>query len=335
MAVSVAPLEVEIPSKGDLELCHKSLSGTPALALLHSNADLDCVGSAIALKEAYPGMTLSAPLGVSGAGNRLVAGLGLEAISESLPDEPGEWELIVVVDTSNPSQVSLPEPAGRILVIDHHQPLSGWPEGTLLINDPERTSCAEVVLDLLDYAGIEPTPVGCLGLLAGIVADTAHFRHARPGTLLTFARLLQIHDQSVRQVFELLRSDPHQELSRRVAQLKGAQRLRYYKEGDTLIALARAGAFEAATANALLGLGADVAFVASQKKRKVQLSARCHQRVVELGLNLGLLLNELADLTGLEGGGHPGAAALMGQGDAEALLNLAYRKTKEFLDQRR
>lgn len=329
----MAPLAAESePSPQDYREAHGLLKDHRALILLHSNADLDCVGSALALEEAYPRSILAAPKGVSGAGKRLVEGLDHEPLAEELPpdgDEP--WELVVVVDSGNPSQVILPDRVQRILVIDHHQPLSGWPDGTRQLCDPDSSSCAELIFKLLEEAGLSPGLAGCQALMVGIVADTAHFRHADAETFLTFARLLQLHDLPTRQVLELMKPDQHRELSRRVAQLKGAQRLRYFRKGQHLIAVARTGAFEAATATALLAIGADVAFVASQKKRRVQLSARCLPRLVEAGLNLGVLLKELAQETGMEGGGHPGAAALMGEGDAEALLNLASGKARRKL----
>ncbi len=301
------------------------------------------MGSALALKEAYPAAVLAAPMGVSGAGKRLAAGLEFDPVAEHLPadedkdadeDVDATWDLVVVVDSGNPSQVILPEGDGPILVIDHHQPLAGWPEGTRQLCDPNLSSCAELVFKLLEQAGLTPDARSCQALMAGIVADTAHFRHAKAETFVTFSRLLQLHETPTNQVYDLMRPDFHRELSRRVAQLKGAQRLRYFREGQTLIAVTRTGAFEAATANALLAIGADVAFVASQKKRRVQLSARCLPRIAEEGLNLGVLLQELAQETGMEGGGHPAAAALMGNGDAEALLNLAGRKARQMLKDR-
>lgn len=310
------------------------LEGSRALILLHSNADLDCVGSALALKEAYPNSLLAAPMGVSGAGKRLVQGLRYDPLLEELPaDQDRAWDLVVVVDTGNPSQVVIPDNTEQILVIDHHQPLSGWPEGTRQLCDPNASSCAELVFHLLELADLSLSKRCCQALMVGIVADTAHFRHASPETFVTFSRLLQFHHIPTSQVFELMKPDLHREFSRRVAQLKGAQRLRYVRDGQNLIAVARAGAFEAATANALLAIGADVAFVASQKKRRVQLSARCLPRMVEQGINLGVLLKELAQESGLEGGGHPGAAALMGEGDADALLDLATRMVRRQLGQ--
>lgn len=328
----MAPLVAEPENTSDLSAAKvlEYLDQGPALLILHSNADLDCVGSALALKQVYPDSQMTAPMGVSGAGKLLLERLGLEPLSEQWPG-PETYQTVVVLDTGNPSLVELPEKVERLMIIDHHQSLAGWPAETMIHCNAEHTSCAEVVLDLLELKGVELDPLTCQLLMAGLVADTAHFRHATVQTMQNFTRLLELHDQRPGDILDLLRSDFHRDLSRRIAQLKGAQRIKVVREGDHLIATAQSGSFESSTAHALLGLGADVAFVASQKKNFVRLSARARANMVEKGLNLGELLYELGEQTGTEGGGHPGAAALSGDGEAEALLHLSAQATRRSL----
>jgi hypothetical protein len=52
---------------------------------------------------------------------------------------------------------------------------------------------------------------------------------------------------------------------------------------------------------------------------------------VRKGLHLGQLLGGVGEETDSDGGGHGGAAGLVGIGDAEAILNICMQKALEFL----
>ena len=145
------------------------------LLLVHHHGDADSVGCAIALAAAFPGARISATDGLSAAGKVMAERLEVEI--EARP--PASWDgTVVVVDTSNPEHCApLPE-CNSVVVIDHHQTAGEWPAGTLLIHEPEAKSTAEIVTRLIPELGIELTPQMALPLLAGVYADTGHFRHA-------------------------------------------------------------------------------------------------------------------------------------------------------------
>jgi nanoRNase/pAp phosphatase (c-di-AMP/oligoRNAs hydrolase) len=74
---------------------------------------------------------------------------------------------------------------------------------------------------------------------------------------------------------------------------------------------------------ALLDLGADIAFVGSQRGEMFRISARATQAMVRKGVHLGKLLGAVGTETTNGGGGHPGAAGITGTGDVEAILNIS------------
>jgi phosphoesterase RecJ-like protein len=113
------------------------------------------------------------------------------------------------------------------------------------------------------------------------------------------------------------------DISERISQLRGAQRLKYWKVGEYIVASSQGSAFEASVCKALISLGADVAFVGSQRGDNFRVSARATQEMVRVGIHLGRLLGGVGSETSNGGGGHPGAAGITGTGDVEAILNIS------------
>ncbi len=288
------------------------------LLLVHHHGDADSVGCAIALAAAFPSARISATDGLSAAGKVMAERLEVEI--EARP--PASWDgTVVVVDTSNPEHCApLPE-CDSVVVIDHHQTAGEWPAGTLLIHEPEAKSTAEIVTRLIPELGIELTPQMALPLLAGVYADTGHFRHASSDSFAA-AHTLAAAGGEPRQAMILLdRVRPQQQ---RTMFLKAAQRLKFSQEGKWLLATTRTGSFESGTARLMVALGADVALAASgNKKGQVRISSRASSAAIEAGLNLTQLLEALADEQDGSAGGHPGAAGFQAQGDPDALLAMA------------
>jgi hypothetical protein len=139
--------------------------------------------------------------------------------------------------------------------------------------------------------------------------------------MITFAELMQLHgidmDEAMRLVY--MEADP----SEKISQLRGAQRLKYWKIGRRIVAISQGSAFEASVCKALVHLGADIAFVGSQRGETFRISARATSEMVREGVHLGKLLNGVGSETSNGGGGHPGAAGISGVGDVEAMLNIS------------
>lgn len=295
-------------------LLHR-LAGGDVLWVLHVNADPDCVGSAFALREAFGG-SVGAPGGVSKAGQRLARHLGL-AVDEW--PHPDHFATVVAVDTSSRSQLGRLGPlVGAPCLVDHHRygdlvegaPAHAW--------DPARASCCEVVLALLDRAGRTPSPAAAFGLLVGLVADTARFRHADAAALDAARRLIPLSGASLERAYAFLEGEPDDEslpaddLDMRRAVMTALTRAQVTLLGRHVVATSEVGAHDAAAAAALVRAGADLAVVGNEKQGAARMSLRASERLRAEGVHLGELANAVAREVAWSGGGHEGAAGLSG-----------------------
>jgi phosphoesterase RecJ-like protein len=293
-------------------------SGGRTLVLLHGNADPDALSSAFAVSRAFPDVEICAPGGLDRASKVLASRLGIE-VRESDIDVKGQRAL--VLDTSGPDQIPLQLDYANTIVLDHHARNSAWEGVRTYLCDDTKASCAEIVYELLKKAGKEVDREVALALMVGILTDTGNFKYARPGSMITFAELMETHGTHMDEAIDLVSLDV--DLSEKVSQLRGAQRLKYWKVGDRIVAISQGSAFEASVCKSLLHLGADIAFVGSQRDEAFRISARATQDMVRKGVHLGRLLNGVGSETSNGGGGHPGAAGISGVGDVEAMLNIS------------
>jgi nanoRNase/pAp phosphatase (c-di-AMP/oligoRNAs hydrolase) len=295
------------------------------LWLLHVNADPDCVGSAFALREAFGG-DVAAPGGLSKKGAALARAVALPV--EEWP-HPERYGTRVAVDASSRSQLGrVGATIGQPCLVDHHAYGDLLATAPAAAHDPTRSSCCEVTLALLDAAGRAPSPHSARALLAGLVDDSAQFRHGDVRTLRDAARLSEAAGTRVADVLSLLsdEEDGGDDPSQRKATLLAATRARVETIGDALVATSEVGSFDAAAAGALVRAGADLALVASEHRERARLSLRAHPRLLARGVHLGLLANQAARAVGWSGGGHEGAAGLSGAPPAaparDAVLSL-------------
>lgn len=309
-----------------LEDILKELEKGKKCVLLHVNADPDALGSAIALSLAFPDVSIGAVGGLSKNGKYLQKNLGIEVLEE--PDI-SMYDKIVVVDTPSPERLGeFKDRLNNLIVIDHHSKTFDW--GTELIYvDEDKTSCGEIVYQILKLGEKEITHQIGLALLAGILTDTGKFSYANPGTLKTFGEIMEATRVSMEEVLSVFEDEHETDYSKKISRLKGAQRLRYETEEGYIVAVSQVGSFESGVCSALLSLGVDVAFVGSQRDDGFRISARATQVVVKNGLHLGNLLADIGKENGCDGGGHDGAAGLSGVGDVEAMLNICMERTKE------
>jgi len=290
--------------------------GVGLLLLLHQNADLDAVGSAIALKSLYPEAEIGAYQSVSLPARQLLESLG-EGIQIDPPLEGRTF--ILIVDTSNPSQVGLKRPpTSPYGILDHHQETFTWDTPYVYV-DPEASSTAEIVYHYYRLTGKRIGRKEAIALIAGIVGDTAKFRYSSPETMLAVVHILKKSGVSMEEVLNTIEGEEYFNYSKKVAHLKAAQRLRFIAVGDQIVAVSRVSSFESTAARVLLVAGADVAVVGNGGKQKktgeVRISSRAKPHIVNMGINLGEIMAELAPRYGLEGGGHPPAAGMNGRTD--------------------
>ncbi len=295
------------------------------LVLLHGNADPDALGCAYAIFSTFPDVTVIAPGGMDRISKVISDKLDFHTADKADSDE---FDTVLVLDTSSPDQLLPMVPPEGSIVIDHHARSDKW-HGMDYYCDDSKRSCAEIVYELIKLSKRPLQREAGLALLAGMLTDSGHFKYSNPGLLKTFAEIMESKRIEIDEVFTL--TDLDQDISERISQLKGAQRLKFERLGDRLVVTSNGSAFESSVCRSLLMLGADIAFVGSQRGGEFRISARARPDVVRMGLHLGKLLEDVGTETSNDGGGHGGAAGLVGSGDVEAILNICMSRALDFL----
>jgi bifunctional oligoribonuclease and PAP phosphatase NrnA len=300
------------------------------LILLHGNADPDALGCAYAIARSFPEAEICAPGGMDKIAKVIAAKLNVKVLDRS---DMTKYDQIVVVDTSSPDQLgefaSVPP---ETIIIDHHARSDRWGTRTYYCDDT-RKSCAEIIYQILKVAGIKVERDVGLALLAGMLTDSGHFRYSNGALLRAFADLMEDAGVEIDEVTSMTDLEP--DISERISQLKGAQRIRFDRIGDRIVAISVGSAYESSVCKGMLSIGADVAFVGSQRDEHFRLSARARPEMVRMGLHLGRLLEDVGTETSNDGGGHGGAAGLVGVGDVEAILNICMQRTMDFLREKK
>lgn len=309
-------------------IVQKLMSGKKVV-LLHGNGDPDALGSAYALYRAFPDITVAALGGLDRLAKVMSANLEFE-VQGSV--DLGLYDTVVVVDSSSMEQVCIDLTGRDIVAIDHHAPCGDW-DGALFYCDETRRSCAEMVFDILRAAGTVIDRRIALALAVGMLTDSGHFRFADAAMMRAFSEVMEASGINMDEVMDLTDLEP--DVSERISQLKGAQRMRFDRLGDSIVAISLGSAHESSVCKALLNIGADVAFVGSQRDERFRVSARARQDIVRKGMHLGKLLDEVGGETSSNGGGHAGAAGLTGVGDVEAVLNMCMARSMAFFRERR
>ena len=301
-----------------------ALRGGKKAVLVHGNADMDAVGSAYAIARTFGDCTVVAPGGLDRVSRMVAEKIGIE-FTEDCDLSP--YEKIVVVDTSSNEQLApLTEIPKDAIVIDHHIPNGKW-DGYRFLCDDTKTACTQVVLRLIRESGAELDRDTGLALLSGMITDSGHFQFANAEMLSDFSQVMEECGIDMDEAFNFTRMPMN--MSERIAMMKCAERSRFDRVGDMIVAVSYGGSFEASGCRALLQAGADVVYVASQRDDAYRISARATQDMVRRGVNLGQIFKELGHEVTADGGGHGGAAGISGIGDCEAILHICMQKTMD------
>lgn len=294
------------------------------LLLIHHHADVDAVASAIALQTVFKDAVICAPDRVSSHGQKIAEFNEAEILMNS----PEEWGgTVVVLDSPNPEHCSPVPKTKHMIVIDHHTKIEGWDEGTEIIHQPNKTSTAEIIIQIINELGLKINKKCANVLLAAIYTDTGQFRHANNETFSS-ASILCENGAEPQEVITLL--DSERPIIQKVAFLKAAQNMKWIQHGKWIIATSTVGSFESGSARHMIVLGADVAIVgSSQKNGEMRLSTRASNQIVSKGFNLTQILEKICEINQGSSGGHPGAAGYNGAGDTEAIIEIAKQETIE------
>jgi bifunctional oligoribonuclease and PAP phosphatase NrnA len=314
----------ERPLGSQLLVISEKLSKGKKAVFLHGNADPDALGSAYAIYRSYPDVTVVAVGGIDRVAKVMAMKLDLEVQNMVNLDD---FDYLMAVDSSSMDQIGIDVSGRDIVAIDHHSPSGDWDQGLCYI-DEGRRSCAEIVFDLLRVSGAAIDRNIGLALAVGMLTDSGHFRFANATMMRSFAEVMETSGIEMDEVMDL--TDLDTDVSERISQLKGAQRMRFERIGDNIVAISLGSAHESSVCKALLSIGADVSFVGSQRDDRFRISSRARQDMVRKGFHLGVLLDEVGGETSNNGGGHAGAAGLTGVGDVEAVLNICMKRTMDF-----
>ena len=294
------------------ELYNQLLDYNNILYLCHRNADPDALGSAFALKEAIGGT-----IGVIEGCDRVASQIARQLNIEFVTNPSGDYDLVVVVDTSTPAQLNGFK-LESYAVIDHHATTS-LNESAAFYLHRNNGSTAEIVLEVLKIMGAPIMRRTAFALISGIITDTGNFRHATSDSFKAVAELIELSGIEYSEVMDMLSSVP-QDVSMRIAFLKAAQRTMIERIEDWIIVTSQVSSFGGSAASSLISLGADVAFVASKKDDVVKVSARARREAQNAGVNLAKLMEDISVKFEGTGGGHEGAAGMDVLGEAENIL---------------
>lgn len=302
----------------------ETLAQGSKVILVHGNADMDALGSAYALSRAFPRADIYAPNGLDRISRIVTEKMDIPVLESC---DYADYDRVVVVDTSSPEQLEgAPEIPNGTIVIDHHKPTGKW-DMDLFYCDDSRTSCCEIVKDVIETAGIAIDRDMGLMLLGGMLTDSGHFQYAKPAMLRAFSEIMTGCGIDMDEAMDLTQAPVS--MSERIAMLKAIERTRFDRVGEMIVAISFGGSFEASSCRAIMAAGADVVFVGSQRDENFRLSGRATQEAVRKGVHLGEIMSGIGQETMSDGGGHGGAAGLTGIGDTEAMLNICMSRTMD------
>lgn len=280
-----------------------------ALILLHHNADADVLGASIALARALAQLKIKtkivAPADISKQSENV-----LKKYPYTIEKEVKEWPpLVIILDTVSPEQLGIELPEVDLILIDHHAPgeLAKRAKATLI--DDKAHSVSFIVYNLLRELGLEITKEIAFFLLISAIADTAYLRLVNKEELKTIVELLE-KNIDLDDVYAALAVP--EDISERIAKLKGSQRLDLYKANDLLIAFSHVGSYESSVATSLVKTGADIAIVFNAREDEIRISARERVHLKEK-INLAEILKKIEPLIDGHAGGHPTAASANGK----------------------
>ncbi len=307
----------------DSEFYNQLLDYHNILYLCHRNADSDALASAFALKEAIGGT-----VGVIDGCDRVASVIAKQLNIEYIINPTDDYDLVVVVDTSTLAQLNGFK-LKKYAVIDHHATTS-LNENAAFYLHRNRSSTAEIVLEVLNTIGAPIMRRTAFALIAGIITDTGNFKHASADSFRAVAELIELSGIEYSEVMDALSSLP-QDVSMRIALLKAAQRASIERVDEWIIVTSQVSSFGGAAASNLISIGADVAFVASTDDNLVKVSARARKCVLNAGVNLAKLMEEISAKFKGTGGGHEGAAGMDVYGEVENIIACCTEYVKKSL----
>lgn len=260
-----------------------------ALIVMHRYADVDALASALAFdyvlreKLGYSRTIIICPEGINAFAKSLAKKM---EISFECVERLGEIEtetldrertLVILLDVGGESQLGefkdLIAGGFRTILVDHHHKNDLKNRVDMRITPSNACSTSEITATLL-REHIDDKKIAS-ALLAGIVFDTSRFKRASKMTFSSARFLCELTNYSA--VLSLMETE--EDLSKRMAKLRGAQRAIVERSGNTVIAVTHVSSYESDVAASLVLLGADISMVVSPKEDGTKITYRITDKV--------------------------------------------------------
>lgn len=229
---------------------------------------------------------------------------------------------------NNTSQLKIP----KIIIDHHHYNEDNFKSGNLdslnLIDD-NISSTAELILNLFQHYS-QKVPLSYKYLMVtAILTDSGFFKYGNNNTIKNISALLDenIDFQEIR-----LMLNKEIDISERIAQIKGVQRVEIIREGNYLIGISNVSSFGAKVASTLIKIGFDISIIHSIEKEQNIINGRAKKSIcLKTGLHIGKIFEEISENVGGSGGGHDGAAGLSFDMELDVVLKKIIEKIKQVL----
>ncbi len=285
----------------DLEKELKSLKGKTAITF-HSIGDVDALASAFALKIAIKNSKVFRIDSLNSQARKVWGRLNLTL--DAFPSNSLDGiDNLIFVDVSTPTLLGnlrkeVENYKGNLIVIDHH--LHNAPLHGKHYVDATKTSCSQVVHEILKALKKHEDPGISILIALGIISDTANLKSADNSTIFALGECLKNSTMELQEIYDLLDVSP--DISEKIAVLEACKRAQIERIGDLVIASSQVSAFELKSAAGLISLGCDFAVVSNQKDGK--LSALKSKAFALRKIHVGKLLDKFARQLHGSGGGH-------------------------------
>ena len=171
------------------------------LVLLHGNADPDALASGFAVQQSFPAVVIGVPGGLDRIAKLLAGIMGIDTVEDV---STVKAERLLILDTSGPEQLNGSFDLTNAIVIDHHARNEKWQKAKLYHCDDSKSSCSEIVFELLSAVKKKPSKKVALALMFGILTDTGYFKFAKPATFVAFSELIALHNEQTDEAMGLI-----------------------------------------------------------------------------------------------------------------------------------
>lgn len=245
-------------------------------------------------------------------------------------------DVFLIVDTNNLNQIEFNDNLGisctniPYLFIDHHHYTRKDSNRPILdLMNENYSSTAEIILELCEYFKLKLTTPLKILIICAILTDSGFFKHGNNATILNVSKLL-CEDINIQDIQLLLKNDI--DISLKIANIKGLQRVKLIREGNYLIGITNVSSFGASVASMLIKMGFDIGIVISKEQNITRFNTRAKKTVcIKTGLNLGKILEEMSEEYKGSGGGHDGAASLTINIESDRIVLEIIDKIKQFI----